>query len=54
MDLFLLFASIILIICIISNKFSNKIGVPVLSLFILFGMLVGSDGLLKLHLSNSF
>lgn len=38
-------AAIIIIACVICNKISNKIGMPMLLLFILLGMLVGSDGL---------
>lgn len=41
----LVICAFILIACIISSKLSNRIGVPVLAMFILLGMLFGSDGI---------
>lgn len=52
MSLAILVCALILIACIISNKFSNKIGVPVLALFIIFGMLMGSDGIFGIEFSD--
>ncbi len=52
MSLAILVCALILIACIISNKFSNKIGVPVLALFIILGMLMGSDGIFGIEFSD--
>ncbi len=52
MSFAILICALILIACIISNKFSNKIGVPVLPLFIILGMLVGSDGIFGVEFSD--
>ena len=52
MSFAILICALILIACIISNKFSNKIGVPVLPLFIALGMLMGSDGIFGVEFSD--
>ncbi|KAB8134691.1 potassium/proton antiporter [Gracilibacillus oryzae] len=44
-DQFILLAALILVISVVVTKFSNRLGVPSLVLFILLGMLIGSDGL---------
>lgn len=44
--------SVIIIICIIANKFSDKIGMPSLLLFLLLGMLFGSDGIFKINFND--
>lgn len=44
----LLIGAVVLVICVASSKLSNKIGIPVLLLFIVLGMLFGSDGILKI------
>ncbi|MFC4403933.1 potassium/proton antiporter [Gracilibacillus xinjiangensis] len=44
-DQFILLAALILVISIIVTKFSNRLGVPSLVLFIILGMVIGSDGL---------
>lgn len=49
---FLLIAGLLMIACIILNKVSSKIGMPMLLSFILLGMLVGSDGLFKIPFDN--
>lgn len=48
----LLLITLILIVCVLGNKFSNRIGVPMLLAFILLGMLFGSDGLIKIPFDN--
>lgn len=48
MTMALLIGAVVLVICAASSKLSNKIGVPVLLLFIVLGMLFGSDGILKI------
>lgn len=45
MGYFILTLALLLITGVLTAKFSNKLGVPALVLFILVGMLVGSDGL---------
>ncbi len=51
-SLSVLICGIILVVCIIANKFASKSGVPVLLLFILLGMLAGSEGLLKINFDD--
>ena len=48
MSIALLAAAAVIIICVLINRISNKIGVPVLIAFIGLGMLFGSDGILKI------
>ena len=43
MALYLLIFSAIVVICIFFNKFSGKFGIPVLLLFLLLGLLCGSQ-----------
>ena len=46
----LLLSAAVIIICVLANKLSNKIGMPVLIAFIALGMVFGSDGILKIPL----
>lgn len=48
----LLLCSVVIIICILSHKVSQRIGVPALLLFLVVGMLFGSDGIFKIPFSN--
>lgn len=48
----LILTGVIIIICVICNKISFKIGVPVLLGFIVLGMLFGSDGIFRIHFDN--
>lgn len=48
----LLIGSVLLFISIIVGKTSYKFGVPTLLLFLLIGMLAGSDGIGKIHFEN--
>ncbi len=52
MNLALLLCGAVIIACIIANKLSTKMGVPVLLLFIFLGILSGTDGLLKIQFSD--
>ncbi|MDQ0361075.1 potassium/proton antiporter [Breznakia pachnodae] len=52
MNQYLLIVAIITIICIVSSKISAKIGLPSLLLFILIGMLFGSDGIFKIQFDD--
>lgn len=51
-DIFLLLAAAVIIICVIANKISSKVGMPVLLAFIALGMVFGSDGILKIPFEN--
>jgi len=44
----LLMFSIIIFACVLLNRISAKIGMPVLLAFIILGMLLGSDGILRI------
>ncbi len=48
----ILLISFIILACILANKISNKIGVPVLLAFLALGMLFGTDGVLKINFEN--
>lgn len=48
----LLLTAIIIIICVICNKISDKIGVPMLLAFIFLGMFFGSDGIVKINFDD--
>ena len=52
MEFVMLFFSVIIIVCIVGNKLSTKIGVPSLLIFLALGMICGSDGLLKIPFDN--
>ena len=52
MTQFLLIASGVIIACVLSNKLTNKLGMPTLLAFILLGMFLGSDGVAKIHFDN--
>ena len=44
----LILISVILFICIVLQKVSGKIGIPGLFIFIVLGMIFGSDGIFKI------
>lgn len=48
----LLLVAIVIVGCILCNRISDKIGIPMLLAFILLGMLFGSDGLFKIHFDD--
>ena len=52
MEFVMLFFSAIIIVCIVGNKLSTKIGVPSLLIFLALGMICGSDGILKIPFDN--
>ncbi len=52
MALKLLICALILLICIVSQKITNRLGVPSLLLFIALGMIFGSDGIFKIPFDN--
>lgn len=52
MEKLLLFGGLIVILCIISIRFSTKFNIPSLLIFVVLGMLLGSDGLFKIPFDN--
>lgn len=52
MTVSLLLAAVIILVCIASSRLSGRLGVPALLIFIVLGMLFGSDGILKIPFDN--
>ena len=52
MSLLILFCAVVVLSCIITNKFSNKLGMPSLVFFMFLGILFGSDGLFKISFDD--
>ena len=52
MLILLALVSIVIVTCVLCNKLSNKMGVPVLLAFILLGVAFGSDGIFKIHFDD--
>lgn len=52
MEFTILICAVIIIVCIAANKISMRFGVPTLLLFIVLGMLFGSDGIFKIPFDN--
>ncbi len=52
-DAFVLIGALLLISGVLVAKFSTRLGLPALVLFILVGMLIGSDGLGLIHFDNA-
>lgn len=48
MNLLLLIAAVVIILCVLFNKVTQKVGIPTLLAFILLGMAFGSDGLFRI------
>lgn len=48
MTTYLLAAGMIILACVLLNRISDKVGVPILLIFILLGMSFGSDGIWKI------
>lgn len=48
----LLLTAVILLACILLNRVSGKLGIPMLLAFILLGMFFGSDGVVKIPFEN--
>lgn len=49
---YLLLAAVVILICVILNRLTSRIGIPMLLAFILLGMLFGSDGLVRISFDN--
>lgn len=52
-DYFVLLGALLLIVGVLTTKFSSRLGVPALVLFIAVGMIVGSDGLGIIYFDNA-
>ena len=52
MNIYILLVSVVIIACIVGNKVSNKLGIPMLLVFILLGMFFGSDGVIRIPFDN--
>lgn len=52
MSVYLTIISVIILLCILFNRVSNKLGIPMLAAFILLGMLFGTDGIFKIDFEN--
>ena len=48
----LLLVAAIILLCVLLNKVSSRLGVPMLLFFIVLGMLFGSDGIIKIAFDN--
>lgn len=52
MSIYILLVAAIILICVVLNKMSSKLGIPMLLAFIVLGMLFGSDGIVKIPFDN--
>ena len=52
MALFLLTVSAVIFLCVLLNKVSSRLGIPMLLAFIILGMVFGTDGLFKISFDN--
>lgn len=52
MTVILLLVAIVILLCVMAEKFSGKFGMPALILFMFIGMLFGSDGIFKIPFHN--
>lgn len=52
MSQIILFCAIVIFSCIITNKFSSKLGMPALVFFMFLGILFGCDGILKISFDD--
>jgi len=52
MNAVLLIGAIVVLLCILLNRLSDRIGVPMLLFFMVLGMVFGSDGLVKIHFDD--
>lgn len=48
----LIISALVIVLCVVFNKVSGKLGVPMLLFFILLGMLFGTDGIFKIDFDN--
>lgn len=48
MTFFILIIALVILLCVLAERFSDKFGMPALILFMFIGMLFGSDGIFKI------
>ena len=51
MNDYIFLAAVVIIACVVCNRISHMIGVPMLLVFILLGMFFGSDGVIRIALT---
>lgn len=52
MEIYIIMAAMIIFLCLVASSISNKIGVPTLILFIILGMLFGSEGIVGIQFED--
>lgn len=52
MTVMVLGIALVILLCVLAEKFSDKFGMPALILFMFIGMLFGSDGIFKIPFNN--
>ncbi len=52
MTIIILGIALVILLCVLAEKFSDKVGMPALILFMFIGMLFGSDGIFKIAFDN--
>lgn len=52
MSILIVFIAVVIFSCIITNKFSNKLGMPSLVFFMFLGIIFGSDGFFKISFED--
>lgn len=52
MNGYLILTASVILLCVVCNKISNKIGLPMLFVFLLIGMFFGSDGVVHIPFDN--
>ncbi len=52
MDRIILISALIIFLCVVFNKISSRIGVPMLLAFIALGMVFGVDGIFKVDFED--
>ena len=52
METSLILCAVVIITCILTNKLTNRIGVPAVLVFMAIGMVFGSEGIFKIPFDN--
>ncbi len=52
MNLYLILCASVILVCVLFGRFSSKVGVPALLLFMVIGMMFGSDGIVNIQFDN--
>ena len=48
MEMAMMLCAVVIAVCILTNRFTEKLGIPAVLLFMAIGMLFGSEGLVKI------